>query len=215
MQSLLEIIEQFWFSLQQGQLPELGHWNYILLSLLIVWQGPVATLLGGAAASAGLLKPGLVFVAGVAGNLTADIVWYTVGRRGNVDRLFERRFLIAHRHRFERLKFGMRQHAPKILLMAKLSAGLAVPALLAAGISRLRWKRWLPVVFIGETIWTGALVLIGFYATELIKQIEHGMQLFLATVSFLMLAALVWFVPRIIRESHQLNVSGTEDNQAS
>ena len=36
-----------------GQLPELGHWTYILLALLVMVEGPIATLLGAAAASAG------------------------------------------------------------------------------------------------------------------------------------------------------------------
>ena len=89
MRAVLELFQQFWIDLQQGQLPELGPWNYILLALLIIWQEPIAPLLGGAAAPAGFLRPGLVFLVGVTGNLTADVLWYSVGRRGNVDRVSE------------------------------------------------------------------------------------------------------------------------------
>jgi membrane protein DedA with SNARE-associated domain len=92
MLSFIELIEQFWTNLQQGQLPQLGSWNYLLLASLIIWQGPVATLLGGAAASAGLLRPGLVFIVAICTNLSADVLWYTIGRRGNVDRLFKKRW---------------------------------------------------------------------------------------------------------------------------
>jgi len=214
MQSFLELIQQFWTNLQQGQLPELGNWNYLLLSLLIVWQGPVATLLGAAAASAGLLKPGLVFLAGVTGNLTADILWYSVGRRGNVDRFFEEGGrLDLHRNRYQRLKHGMHQHATKVLLLAKLSAGLAVPALVTAGMTRLRWRKWFPIVFIGETIWTGTLVLIGYYATEALKQVEKGVQLLFAGTTFVILVLLVWLVPRILRQSDALGVPPTEEKK--
>lgn len=215
MQTVLELVQQFWIQLQQGQLPELGPWNYLLLAVLIVWQGPIATLLGGAAASAGFLKPGLVFLVGVFGNLTADIVWYSVGRKGNVERLFENGRLGGQRSHFLRLKGGMHQNATKILLVAKLSAGFAVLALVAAGITRLQWRKWFPVVFIGETIWTGTLVLIGFFATEAIKQVQHGLHLVLIGTTALVIVAIVWFIPRMLRQSEALNAAASDDKTSA
>ena len=211
MQGVAELLQEFRLDLQLGQLTELGPWTYIILSLLIVWQGPIATLLGGAAASTGLLRPELVFLAGVTGNLTADILWYSVGRRGNFERLFSRGRLKKHRPRLFSFKSSMRRHAPKFLLMAKLSFGLAVPTLIAAGISGLSWRKWFPIVFIGETIWTGTLVIIGFFAAEAIKQVEQGLQLFLVLVSFLLLIVIVWFIPKTIRDNQSMNLTGYEE----
>ncbi len=213
MQAILEIIRQFWINLRQGQLPELGPWNYLLLAIMIVWQGPIATVLGGAAASAGYLKPGLVFLAGVAGNLTADILWYSVGRRGNVDRLMASRHLKAYRSRVEMFKSTMEQHAPKFLLMAKLSFGLAIPTLVAAGLTRLSWRKWFPIVFLGETIFTGSLVVAGYFTTEVLKQVDQGIQLFLVVMSFLFLLLAVWFIPRALRDSKPLQMSHFEDKK--
>jgi membrane protein DedA with SNARE-associated domain len=215
MQTVLELIQQFWTQLQQGQLPELGPWNYVLLAILIVWQGPIVTLLGGAAASAGFLRPGMVFVVGVAGNLTADIVWYWVGRKGNVERLFENGRLGGQRSHFMKLKGGMHRNATKILLLAKLSAGFAVLALVTAGITRLNWRKWFPVVFIGETVWTGTLVLIGYYATEAIKQVQQGLSLLFAGTIFVGIVLAIWFIPRMLRENEALNATAPDDNQPS
>ena len=216
MQSVLEIIQQFWSDIQQGQLPELGPWNYVLLALLIVWQGPVATILGGAAASTGLLRPGLVFLAGVTGNLTADILWYSVGRRGNVDRLINSARLRDLVPQMNSLKSGMRRHAPKFLLMSKLTFGLAVPTLVAAGLARLSWRKWFPVVFVGETIFTGTLVLIGYFAAEAIKQVEQGLQMFLLAISFIFIIMVFWFVPRALRDQETFSMSsGYEENRNS
>lgn len=200
MESLLDFLQQFWIDLQQGRLPELGPWNYLLLALLIIWQGPIATLLGGAAASAGLLKPGLVFLVGVFGNLTADVLWYSLGRSGNFERVFEWRPLQKHRHHYDALRVGMQNHGSKILLLAKLSFGLVIPALVAAGITRLSWRKWFPVVFIGETIWTGSLVLLGYFATEAIKQIEEDLQMMFVAVSVAILAGILWLIPHYIRD---------------
>lgn len=211
MEHVLELLQQIWSDFQQGQLPELGPWNYLILSILMVWQGPIASLFGGAAASAGLLKPGLVFLVGVIGNLTADIVWYSLGRKGNVERLFEGGRLGMHRGRFYRLRDGMRSHATKILLMAKLSFGLAVPTLVAAGLSKLSWKKWFPIVFIGETIFTGTLVIIGYYATEAIKQVEQGIHLFLLLMTGLIIVLAIWFIPKLLRNDDAVTISGKDD----
>jgi membrane protein DedA with SNARE-associated domain len=195
MQAFINLVQQFWIDLQQGQLRELGPWNYLLLALLIVWQGPIATLLGGAV------------LAGVTGNLTADILWYSVGRRGNVDRLFDNRYLKIYRGKVDTLKAAMEHHAPKFLLMAKLSFGLAVPTLVAAGLTRLRWRKWFPIVFIGETMFTGTLVIIGYFATEAIKRVEHGIQFFFVTISFIFILMVAWFIPRALRQDTTLGMS--------
>ena len=211
----IELVEQFWASLQQGQLPQLGSWNYLLLASLIVWQGPIATLLGGAAASAGLLEPGIVFLVAIGTNLTADILLYSLGRRGNLDRFFkEGARLGRHQKRYLLLQQGMHQHATKILLMAKLSAGFALPTLIAAGLSGLSWRRWFPVVFIGETIWTGTLILIGYFFTEAIKQVTHGFQLIIIGFSSLFLLMLFWFIPRQMRNSELFSANASEENES-
>ena len=199
MQEIIEFLRTFWNNLQQGQLPQLGYWNYFILSFLIVLQGPAATLLGGAAANAGLLRPQFVFLAGIIGNLIADVLWYSVGSRGKTEWFLKRgnRFGVRHEH-IDRLSRGLDQHAVKILLMAKLSFGLAVPTLLVTGITRVPWRKWFPIVFIGEAAWTGMLVAVGYFATEAIKQMEYGVEAVLLAGTFLFLVMLVWLIPRML-----------------
>lgn len=207
MQALLEFFQVFWTNLQNGQLPELGYWNYFILSFLIVLNGPAATLLGGAAAAAGLLRPQYVFLAGIIGNLFADIFWYNIGARGKTDWILKRghRLGVRQKH-LDKLSDAMEQHAVKVLLMAKISVGLAVPTLLVAGITKVPWKKWFPIVFVGEAVWTGLLVLIGFYATEAIKQVEHGLEAFALTITFLFLVMLFWLIPRILHDEDKTAV---------
>jgi membrane protein DedA with SNARE-associated domain len=60
--------------------------------------------------------------------------------------------------------------------VAKLTLSLTIPALVAAGMARVPWRRWFPAVFAAEMAWTGGLVLAGFYFTESIKRLEQGLQ---------------------------------------
>jgi len=207
MQALIDTIRHYWVALQNGTLPELGAWNYVLLSVLIVIQGPVATLLGGAAAAAGLLRPGYVLLSGVIGNLMADVLWYSTGHAGKINWILRySRWLGVRRSHLDKLLDGMRQHSTKILLLAKVSAGLAVPALLAAGLSRVRWRKWFPVVFLGETAWTGSLVLVGYYTTEVISKVEQEIRIIAIAFSALLLLSLVWLIPHAIKHNKILQL---------
>jgi membrane protein DedA with SNARE-associated domain len=60
------------------------------------------------------------------------------------------------------------------------------------------------VVFFGETIWTGILVLVGYYAAQAIKQKEQGIEALMLGSTFLFLVLLVWLIPRILPKDHEL-----------
>jgi hypothetical protein len=70
----------------------------------------------------------------------------------------------------------MQSHAGKILLVAKLTAGFSIPALIAAGMARAPLRRWL-VVLHRRVHLTGALVLAGVYLTESIVRVGQGLHL--------------------------------------
>jgi len=212
MESFIELIQHFWADLQNGQVLELGYWTYVVLALLAMVQGPLATLLGAAAASAGLLRPSLVFVAAATGHLTADIVWYSVGHMGKIE--WFRRWMPAYRKHVDRLQQGMQQNATKILFLAKLSAGFTIPALIAAGLTRVAWRRWFPVVFVGEMLWTSALMLVGYYATEaIIQRVDRSMLYLVIGVSILFVIMLFWFIPRAMRQEEELSELAIDEDR--
>jgi len=203
---LLKLLEDFSLLFRLGQLPEWGYWSYFALAILVAVEGPLATLLGAAAASAGVMRPILVFLAACAGNLTADTLWYSIGYLGKIEWFF--RFgqrTGVNREHLERLQNNMRKHAVKVLFFAKLSMSLMIPSLIAAGLVKARWRRWFPAVFGGEIIWTGGLVLIGYYGTEAIKRVEQGLEYFILAASVVFVVFMFWLSRRILRESEDEN----------
>ena len=186
-------MQNFVLFLRMGPLAQLGYWNYILLAMLVAIEGPVATLLGAVAASAGLLRPTLVFLFAAIGNLTADSLWYFLGYMGRIEWLFRggKRFGVKREY-LERLTRGMKKHTVKILFFAKLSVSFVIPALIAAGLVKAPWRRWFPALLGAETLWTGSLVLIGFYTTEALKRVERGIEYFIIAGSILFLGMLFW-----------------------
>ena len=198
MDKLIIVLHTMAVAVKAGQLPQLGVWTYILLGILVAVEGPIATLLGAAAASAGLMRPLLVFAAAAIGNLTADSLWYSLGYLGKTEwilhfgrRLGLRESLINH------LKQKMIDHATKMLFLAKLTVSFVIPSLIAAGLLRVPWRRWFPALLVAETLWTGSLVLIGYYTTEAVKRVEQG-------VEYAMLGASILFVVFVILAGRRL-----------
>jgi membrane protein DedA with SNARE-associated domain len=176
--SLIRYLQAILLMLRTQQLPELGYGTYVILFLLVAIEGPIAILLASAAASTGLMRPVLVFISAALGNLTADMLWYTLGYMGKTEWLFHfGRRLGIRPSLIEHLKHNMIKHATRVLFLAKLTVSFVIPSLIAAGLLRIPWKRWFPYFIIAETLWTGSLVLIGYYTTEALKRVEHSVEI--------------------------------------
>jgi len=199
--TLLDFLHAFALYLKSGQVPQFGFWTYILLAALVAVEGPIATLLGAAAASAGLMRPWPVFFAAAVGNLAADSLWYSLGYMGRIEWLFHfGKRLGLRRDLLEHLKHNMDKHATKVLFLAKLTVSLVIPSLITAGLLRLPLRRWFPALLLAETIWTGSLVLIGYYATEAIKRVERGIEYAVLGASILFVIFLILAGRRLIKE---------------
>lgn len=199
--SLAHLLTHIVLTLRGGQLPELGRWTYLVLYLVVAIEGPIAILLASAAASAGLMRPIMVFVVAALGNLTADSGWYLLGYMGKTEwihaigkRLGIRQSLIEH------LKSNMIKHATRVLFLAKITISFVIPSLIAAGLLRIPWKRWFPSFILAEALWTGSLVLIGYYTTEALKRVEQGIEYAVLAISLVFVGFMILAGRRLLRQ---------------
>jgi membrane protein DedA with SNARE-associated domain len=134
-----------------------------------------------------LLNPGLVFLAASTGNLTGDFFWHSLGRAGKLNWLLrgKRRFGFDPA-RLEWFKHNVRDHAPKMIFLTKITSSFIVPALISTGLTRLSWRRWFPALLIAEILWTGSLIAIGYFSAGAISDITTALK-FLPFVGILFL----------------------------
>jgi membrane protein DedA with SNARE-associated domain len=200
----LGLFQLFFVSLKNGQLPQLGIWTYFLLVFLVAIEGPIATLIGAAAASAGLMRLGWVFIAASTGNLAADTLWYTLGYLGKIEIILRiGQKLGLSRELVERLQKGMREHTTRIIFIAKLTVSFVIPSLIAAGLVKAPWRRWFPAIFAGELIWTGSLLLLGFYTTEAIKRVEKGVEYIALGGGLIFIIFLIFMGRHLLQKRYQ------------
>ncbi len=195
MQHLLEMLNQFWVALKTGHVAPFGYWAYPLITVLVAVEGPIVILLAAAAASTKLLDPILVFFSAVTGNLSADTGWYMVGYLGKMD-WFKRggKRIGIDPITFDKLRDRIHDHAVKILFLAKITNAFIVPALIIAGIARVPWRKWFPYIAVGETIVTGVLITITYFAANSILKIEKGVEYFALAISALVILGFFFFV---------------------
>lgn len=181
---------------------DLGFWAYLLLMLLVMVEGPVATLAGAVAASTGLVKPVGVFFAASAGNLLADILWYTLGYLGKIEWLHRYGGYLGMRENLlRRVEKDIQRNAARLLFLAKLTLGFTIPVLVATGLARVPVRRWLLVLLLGETIWTGALVLVGYYFGRYVHRLERGLEIVALGGGLLFVGLLLWYIARLRKKS--------------
>ena len=180
------------------QVQPFGVWTYILLALLVAVEGPVTTLAGAVASSAGYLNPYLVFLSASAGNLTADVLWYSLGYMGKREWLlhYGRWFGITE-SMLDRIHQDIHDHIQKILFTAKMTLGFVIPTLVAAGLSRVPFKRWFGFLFLAECLWTGTLVVVGHSFGQYVQTLERDLKwISLGGAAFFVVGIIVYIAYR-------------------
>jgi len=166
---------------------------YILLLVLVAFEGEFAMLAGAGAAASGFLNPWGVLLVSSLGNVVSDTLWVTLGYYSRLEALLGRiTWLGVTAQRLETLKDFIRRDVVKLLVIAKVTNWMTIPALIAIGAAHTSWRRWFPIVLLSDIIIAVIMVPLGYYATFSLLQIQKGTS-FIALGATLLLALLAIF----------------------
>jgi len=213
MEFFFETTRDCWIIIHNGGWPELGWWSYLLLILLVATEGPVSTLIGAAAAATGILDIRYVFFSAFFGNVLGDCLWYSIGYVSDIKRIhrFGSWFGLRNHH-VDRLEQEMHRHATKLIALSKLAIGLIIPTLVAAGLARVPWRRWFPLVLSIEILWTLLIVNLGYHGAGLLTRMEQGIQLIGIAMLALIVCAAIKYGGRIFHRQ-EVSVVDERDEQ--
>lgn len=168
---------------------------YALLGFLAMVEGPIATLMGGAATSSGLMQPLPVFFSVVIGNLAADMGWYTLGRFSKLEWITALAPRIGFNPaRITQMEKGIQNHAPRLLFLAKLTVGFPIPTIIATGLSRVPIRRWVGMLILGELLKSAVLVSAGYFYAQTLQKASQTVQVVLWVITALVFATgAIWF----------------------
>lgn len=164
--------------------------KYILVFFGSFFEGTVVMMTSGVFWRLGGLEFWPMYIALVAGDFIADIVWYAVGYFG------ARPFVTRWGHLFgatpevvDKVTERFRKHQVTILIVSKLTTGFgfALATLITAGMLHVPIRLYMAVQFFGGLVWVFMVVMVGYYFGDLFANAPQALQIVLSAT--LLLAA--------------------------
>ncbi len=170
-------------------------YKYFIFFPLVMFEGPVTTLVAGFLCSLGYMNfLLLIFLAPIA-DLASDALYYALGRWGR-KKVVEKH---AHRvgltpERVEKLEDRFKKHGVKMLAFGKVADPLSSTIQTIAGLTRMNFKKyfwWNAVITFPKSF---AVLTIGFYFGEAIGQADFYRRVFGIVVSIAGIVAIVAYL---------------------
>ena len=175
-----------------------SHGATILLPLAII-EGPIVTVLAGYASRLGVFQVPLAFFIVVLGDLIGDTLLYLLGRRGlgRIPPNWMARLGLAP-ERVTALSVHFAEKGGRTLILAKITHSAGAAVLVAAGLARMPFWRFMWYNLMGTVPKSAVLLALGYVlgeaATQLGPTITEGSMIMLALIA--VGGAAWWFWPR-------------------
>src|SRR5215218_2714151 len=130
-------------------------------------SGDVVLFAGGWFSNLGLAELPLVMLSGFAGALVSDNAVYWIGRKGGrplIHRVLKMRFLhfLINEKSLEKVERYFESHGGKTVFVGRFGPGLRSMTPLFAGVTRMKYYRFLPYNLAAAVVWAVAYSLVGY-----------------------------------------------------
>lgn len=142
----------------------LSAYKYFALFPLAVTEGPIITVAAGFFVSTGHLNLWLAYIVIVAGDLAGDALHYAFGRFGGrkfIDKWG--RYIGINRNELETVEEQFAKRGDKLLFTGKMMQGIGGIFLIAAGIIKMPFDKFIFSNLLATLIKSLLLLLLGFY----------------------------------------------------
>lgn len=149
-------------------------WSYLILFTAMVAEGPIATMTGAFLSSLGGFNVFIIYFLSILGDVVGDIILYYIGYKGGRPVLAKAEKILKVRESLvQRITEKFDKSGEKIIFYVKISTGLCWITFLAAGVAKMNFKKFLKYSILGGFVWSGFLVLVGYFFGYAAGQIEQ------------------------------------------
>lgn len=167
--------------------------HYIVYFIVIIFaciEGPILSMIFGVLIKLGYFTFWPAYISLMLGDLFGDTIWYYVGRRyghGFIKRFGK--YVSVTEENVTKVTEVFHRHRYKILFISKISngLGLSMVTLLTAGMIRIPFFRYLLTNLTGQFIWSGLLIGVGYFFSNLYVQVDTWMGRVSIVISFFVL----------------------------
>jgi membrane protein DedA with SNARE-associated domain len=169
----------------------LTHYGYLLLFPIAIIEGPIISIIGGFLISTKVLNPFITYPVLVMGDVVGDTLYYLLGRLGG-ERLVLRwgHWVGITPSSLKKAENTLHKHGAKLYLFGKVQ-GLGSLILIAAGITKMPFPRYIWINTMITFVKTFILVLIGYYFGYAYATIDGYLNRIGIICSFVIVAVLI------------------------
>lgn len=182
--------------------PLLDHWGYAAVAFLLFVEdfgvpAPGETVLIAASVYAGAGRLNILAVALIAfaAAILGDNTGYAIGRFGGRSLVLRYgKYVFLTEERLAKAEYFFNRHGGKIVTVARFIEGLRQANGIIAGITGMRWLKFLLFNALGAALWVATWTSIGYFAGNHIETIYNAVgryALYLAGAAVLLIVALV------------------------
>ena len=170
--------------------------RYPVISVVVFIEGPMVMIVAGFLLRQHILHLVPLFVAIFVGDLVADCMWYAAGRffASRISIGKSKLFGIAP-DRFAKIKALFLNHQVNILFISKLTLGfgLAKGVLMAAGATRVSFKKFIIINAVGELLLVAGLLCMGYFFGDIYLRLADQIRpWFTVFVVLMIMGLLAW-----------------------
>ncbi len=170
-------------------------WVYVFIIVMSCAEGPVFTMVFGLLIRLGYFSFLPVYTALMFGDLVGDILWYEIGRHAG-HRFITRfgKYFSITEEGVEKVKRIFHKYHERILFVSKITNGFgfALVTLMTAGMARIPFWRYLSINIVGQFIWTGLLISIGYFFGNMYTSVDSVLGKMSILALFVIVFAAFW-----------------------
>lgn len=175
--------------------------GYPLMLAVMIIEGPIVTILAAFAASLGFFNVFLVLALSILGDIIGDVILYIIGYFGGNKALKKAEQILKIKPAIiEKMEQLFRTHGKKTIFAVKSTTGLCWITFIAAGTIRMKFKDFITASFLGGIIWSGFLVIMGYFFGYAFKEIDNYIKYAGMIILF---AAVIFYVVITLYKRHQ------------
>ncbi len=170
-------------------------YKYFVIFPLVVVEGPIITVICGFFASTGQLNFPAVYLVIVIGDLVGDSLYYSIGRFASKSWLHRfGKYIGLDPQKIDKAENYFHNHPHKTFALGKLSHGPGILVLVAAGMIKIPYHKFILGNVLPTMVKSLILFLIGFYFGQAFLRINKYLDFTALVIGILFVVAYVVFI---------------------
>ena len=143
------------------------------------------------------LSPWAVFAVAAAAAIIGDNIGYWIGAKGGYRLARSQGYRVRlDEHKLKVARYLFDSYGPRVVFLGRFVSILRTYAAFLAGVSRMRWRRFLVANAAGGIIWAGAFTLAAYLAGATLRRVSGTIAIILGAVAVVVIAGVVVAIRR-------------------